>query len=392
MKRDFSEDARQQLLSLVAQVENEEWCSFTDKIGDKWYDFQGWIGQLDVQKYINDVNTYHKKVIDKNNTTAENINKIFDNVNDVSAQYRSRFISLLVDLREFKRIITQLSQVVSPGNGNFNPIYIGSGLKNSINEYLSISKDLQTMAGDGLTQEDVSNMGETKLRCILDLYAAAILDNIPSVGLNAKLEIPIGPGVTVYYNVSGKLEGTGDVNINLALEEQKVKLKGYDFSHDLGGGLSGSIDNEGAVSVEGSGENGYGTSVTYNDWDNLMDTTISFSYETVDGPNTYAYKYEINYFEQEMTLEEKVTTDFEVGNISSAIGIKYSNDTNWKPLPVPVPVEVPYPSQIPDFDVDWEALGGIVIIAGVAYYGTKAIIALGAAPATGGLSLALLAV
>ena len=392
MKRDFSEDARQQLLSLVKQVENEQWCDFTDKIGDGWYDFEAWLGRLDVQKYIDNINEYHKKVIDKNNANAEKIEEIFEDVNTVSECYKSRFIALLANLQEYKRTLNHLSQVISPGNGNFNPVYIGSGLKNAINEYLAISETLAVMAGDGLTQEDVSNMGETKLRCILDLYAATILNNIPSVGLNAKLEIPIGPGVTVYYNVSGNIEGTGDVNISLALEEQKVKLKGYDFSHDLGGGLSGSVDNEGAISVEGSDGNGYGTSVTYNDWDNLMDTTISFSYETVDGPNTYAYKYEINYFEQEMTLEEKVTTDFDVGKISSAIGIKYSNDTNWKPLPVPVPVEVPYPSQIPDFNVDWEAVGNIVIIAGVAYYGAKAIIAFGAAPATGGLSLTLLAV
>ena len=28
MKRDFSEAARQELLSLVSQVENEKWCDF----------------------------------------------------------------------------------------------------------------------------------------------------------------------------------------------------------------------------------------------------------------------------------------------------------------------------------------------------------------------------
>lgn len=46
MKRDFSANARQELLSLVAQVENEKWCDFTDWVGDRWYDFEAWIGKL----------------------------------------------------------------------------------------------------------------------------------------------------------------------------------------------------------------------------------------------------------------------------------------------------------------------------------------------------------
>ncbi|WP_075720540.1 hypothetical protein [Roseburia sp. 499] len=69
MKRDFSETSKQELISLVSQVESEKWCDFTDWVGDRWYDFESWIGTLDIQHYINDVNAYHKKVIDKNNTT-----------------------------------------------------------------------------------------------------------------------------------------------------------------------------------------------------------------------------------------------------------------------------------------------------------------------------------
>lgn len=63
MYRDFSEKSKQQLLQLVAQVENEKICNFTDLVGDKWLDFQDWIGILDIKKYINNVNLYHKKVV-----------------------------------------------------------------------------------------------------------------------------------------------------------------------------------------------------------------------------------------------------------------------------------------------------------------------------------------
>ena len=65
MYRDFSENSKRKLLSLVSSVENEKICDFTDWIGDRWLDFQSWIGKLSIKKYINNVNAYHKKVIDK---------------------------------------------------------------------------------------------------------------------------------------------------------------------------------------------------------------------------------------------------------------------------------------------------------------------------------------
>ena len=70
MRRDFSESAKQELLSLVAQVESEKWSDFTDWWGDRWYDFEAWIGALDIKDYIDNVNEYHKRVIDKNHTRS----------------------------------------------------------------------------------------------------------------------------------------------------------------------------------------------------------------------------------------------------------------------------------------------------------------------------------
>ena len=384
MKRDFSEAARQELLSLVTQVEDEKWCDFTDWVGDRWYDFEGWIGKLDVRDYISNVNEYHKKVIDKNNTTASDINTIFENVNNISEQYKSRFVSLLADLQEYKRIIDLLAAFVTPNNGNFNAQFIGSGLKNAINTYLETSDNLQIIANDGLTQEDVENMDESKLQRILDTYATVILDNIPDAKIGDEIEIPIGPGVSVYYKVSGKINGTGDIDLNYIVQEQKAQLKDYDYTYDFGGGISASIDNEGNLSVETSGENIPTTTIS--------GTGMSVSYENKIGANTYAYNFELDIFKQEFTMEEKVTTDLEVGSVSSTVGIEYSNDSSWKPLPAPVPVESPYTCQIPDFDIDWETVGNVVVIAGITYAVVKTVAAIILIPATGGTSTVLLVV
>ena len=78
MIRDFSQDAKSELETLVKQVEDEKLCDFTDWIGDRWLDFESWIGLLNVKRYIDDINAYHKKVIDKNNTTLSDIERIFN--------------------------------------------------------------------------------------------------------------------------------------------------------------------------------------------------------------------------------------------------------------------------------------------------------------------------
>lgn len=52
MKRDFSDSAYNELISLVNEVENEKWCDFTDWIGDGWYGFQEWLGVLNISHYI----------------------------------------------------------------------------------------------------------------------------------------------------------------------------------------------------------------------------------------------------------------------------------------------------------------------------------------------------
>lgn len=40
-------------------------------------DFRSWTGKLGIENYINDVDTYHQKIIDKNNATKKKIDTIF---------------------------------------------------------------------------------------------------------------------------------------------------------------------------------------------------------------------------------------------------------------------------------------------------------------------------
>lgn len=87
MLRDFSDSSKKNLLNLVSEVENEKLSDFTDWIGDRWYDFGEWVGSLNIKNYIDNVNSYHKKVIDKNNTTMDSIEKIFEDVKNINNSY-----------------------------------------------------------------------------------------------------------------------------------------------------------------------------------------------------------------------------------------------------------------------------------------------------------------
>lgn len=120
MYRDFSEKSRNELLGLVSQVENEKISNFTDWVGDRWYNFESWIGKLNIRNYLNNVNEYHKKVIDKNNATKSSINTIFNKVKSVDASYKDTFSIKKSQLQQWQRYINELSQIVNPRNGKFN--------------------------------------------------------------------------------------------------------------------------------------------------------------------------------------------------------------------------------------------------------------------------------
>ncbi len=379
MTRDFSESSKKQLLALVKEVEDEQWCGFTDAIGDGFYGFEAWVGKLDVQGYIDNMSAYHKKVIDKNDATAGDIEAIFTKVNTLSEQYLARFTAQAADLRELVKTLDLLAQTIEPGRGTFTTEYIGTGLVGAVNSYLETSKTLQIMADDGgLTEAELKELDSAgKLQDILDAYAAVILDNIPNVKAGTKLEIPIAPGLVFYYEVSAKANGTGDIDLSAEIQDQKLCLKEFMLN---GGNFSVGHNGESGPKIEASDEDGSGVSVS--------GTSLSGTTGVTIGPYTYNSKGEIDLVRGEVSLEYSITSNTEAGSVTTTVGIKSTDDptpSGWAPIPAYVPVESPYPSQLPDLNWDWlpsgeEILVGTIIVAGVAA-------AIYFAPATGGLSL-----
>lgn len=124
MYRDFSAKSKHNILNIVSQVEAEKWCDFTDWIGDRWLDFQSWIGKLNIENYINDINTYHKKIIDKNNTTKEKIDEIFLKVHNIDNNYRNVFCDDEEIINTVLVYIQELSDIINPSNGKFDSFQV----------------------------------------------------------------------------------------------------------------------------------------------------------------------------------------------------------------------------------------------------------------------------
>ena len=151
MYRDFSNNSKIRMLGLVTEVENDKISDFTDWVGDRWYDFESWIGQLNVKNYLNNVNIYHKKVIDKNNTTKDTIEKIFSDVMSVDSSYQTKLSNVTQVLQRWQRYIDEMSRVVCPENGCFRAEYMSSTLDKTLENIESIPLDRNEILTDNET-------------------------------------------------------------------------------------------------------------------------------------------------------------------------------------------------------------------------------------------------
>ena len=121
MLSDFSETAKQKLLKYVDEVTaTGTWDQIKDFFGDIGLTVQSWFGKLDIQKYVDDVDTYHKKVLDKNNTTARQIEEIFSNVQAVDTRYLSIVSSQVTCGNNIIKFINDLANTIDPNGGNMD--------------------------------------------------------------------------------------------------------------------------------------------------------------------------------------------------------------------------------------------------------------------------------
>jgi len=76
--RDFSQEAKQMLVGAAKETEEEKWWEVTK--WDCWYKVDQFFGVLEWDLYAGNVDTYYRKLIDINDASVADIEKIFENV------------------------------------------------------------------------------------------------------------------------------------------------------------------------------------------------------------------------------------------------------------------------------------------------------------------------
>lgn len=101
--RDFTGEAKETLLKLVEEVEDEPFWDVTK--WDAFYRVEQLFGGVDFPGNSSELNNYYQKVIDINGTTADEINRIFDAVYGKENQFSTQ-------MQTIKKQVTEISDAL----------------------------------------------------------------------------------------------------------------------------------------------------------------------------------------------------------------------------------------------------------------------------------------
>lgn len=133
MIRDFSNSAKKKLLEYVKDAtETTLWRKIGDRIGDAGLQIQYWFGALSISKYIDNLDAYHKKIIDKNNTTSQRIEEIFTNVKNIDTRYQGGLQQNVNFSESVINFINDLANTIDPNGGNMDMQKMNAALAASL--------------------------------------------------------------------------------------------------------------------------------------------------------------------------------------------------------------------------------------------------------------------
>ena len=155
MFRDLSREAEAKLKEYVNEVtETTFWGKIKDSIDDFGLIVQTWIGKLNINNYINDVDTYHLKILDKNNTTIEQISEIFASIRIIDSKYGTALRTEKITLRSYKKFVEDLADCIDPKGGNLNLTKMDSVLSADLDEIAEARASKESIVTDALLGTD----------------------------------------------------------------------------------------------------------------------------------------------------------------------------------------------------------------------------------------------
>ena len=160
MTIDFSEKAKQKLEGYADDAAaSSTWGKIKDWFSDSGMDFQSWTGKLGIENYINDVDTYHQKIIDKNNATKKKIDTIFSNVQSVDTKSMAAMNRQITCGNNIIKLIDDLAATIDPGGGNMDM----KGMKGTLDADVERIKNSEATVAETIETE---KFGEKAAACM----------------------------------------------------------------------------------------------------------------------------------------------------------------------------------------------------------------------------------
>ncbi|WEV59148.1 hypothetical protein OZX67_00810 [Bifidobacterium sp. ESL0728] len=351
--RDFTDRTKQQFLQWAKEVEPKNaWQQFWDPIEN------GYIANELSQQETVAAQTgtelaagYERDVIDMNDMSVQQINKIWQKVNDDANEALSKFVATRSDLEGFQQQLDALADTMSggTGSGTLDIDYINGGLSASVASFNKLDAIYKDIEGMGLTEAEASQSPDVMAE-VLKRMGNNILQLEPELAANGTFEVGLGPGLVMTLSLSTESDHRSGLKITVPdsiIKGQRTELK------DLI-----SFDPEGLV-VGADGQpvdNPYLKDQGYGDWENeppipAKNGDITYKSTRKHGDKTQRYSETINLAKPSLAMSVGVSQPVNGGTVSTDIGLKTTMN-DWhpfrKPDPVKDPVRVPVPN-LPDW-------------------------------------------
>ncbi|WEV58810.1 hypothetical protein OZX67_08465 [Bifidobacterium sp. ESL0728] len=317
-KRDFTDAAKERLLGIVNEVagqDNYPGGQFGDWVADRWYGLEHYLNGFDMGSTLASENTYYRKVIDMNNMSAQKINQIWANVNDVNIQHSSRLAAILSSLEDLTQQTRNLTDTINPSTGKFNTSYINSKLKDGINDYTAEAALLKKLVEKGLTEKDLHGKSPEELAKWLGPFARAFAKIAPGVSIGQDRYIPIGKNIGIIIGNSTSTSGKGPLHI--------------DFTGTIKGNSS-EIELMAFADLEHDG------------WEykqSFSGQKIEYSWSKKNGNHSDKITVKTDRFGKSLDIDYESGTEIEnEGSVATHVGLNILKHNDWKPLN-PHPVE-----------------------------------------------------
>ena len=184
MKRDFTTKNYDHFLSLIQQISDEQWCGLTDWFGDGYYYVKHWLGDLGLYNKTNNLEKYHKELLDKKDTSKSEIKAIFDEVSSIDTDYNADATGRLGECAElletFHEYVQSLAQIaatscqVVAGGGKLSDFFTAKKVAVTMGQ---LAVHLEANLPISFTADTFSKVSNTHKDEYIDLYERYHRDN-----------------------------------------------------------------------------------------------------------------------------------------------------------------------------------------------------------------------